>query len=267
LLDLINFEILMAFGAGGFVATTFGFFDDIFDISVRYKLAMQCLLAIWATYWFDVNFLIEWIPHWLSLFITVFLLVWMINLYNFMDGIDGMAISGAMFVSILASILSVVNGGFELSIIFILLAFSSVSFILYNWPPARIFMGDSGSIFLGYCLGALVLKSTINSDISFWVWIIIFSYFWVDTTLTLLLRIVIVKKYLPHRSHAYQNLARIWNSHSKVMGLVIVYHLFWILPLSVWATIDRNVEIFAAILATLPVIVLTLKYGPIFSSS
>jgi Fuc2NAc and GlcNAc transferase len=191
----------------------------------------------------------------------------MINLYNFMDGIDGMAISGALFISIVASILSLVGGGLELSIIFFLLAVSSVGFIIYNWPPARIFMGDAGSIFLGYCFGALVLKSSTNGDISFWIWVIILSYFLVDTTVTLLLRIVIVRRYLPHRSHAYQNLARIWNSHAKVTGLVMAYHFIWILPLSVWATIDNDVEIIAALLAIVPVILLTLKYGPIFSSS
>ena len=267
MLNVINFEVLMVIGVGGFLAASFGFIDDIFDIYEGYKLVIQCLLSIWIIYWLDSSTLIAWIPPWFSLFMTAFLLVWMMNLYNFMDGIDGMAISGGLFISILASVLSFISGGFELSIIFILLAFSLIGFLLYNWPPARIFMGDSGSIFLGYCFGALVLKSLITGDISFWVWIIIFSYFWVDTTVTLLLRIVIIKKYLPHRSHAYQNLARIWNSHVKVTGLVMAYHFIWILPLSVWATIDPNIEILAAFLATLPVILLTLKYGPIFSPS
>jgi Fuc2NAc and GlcNAc transferase len=264
---ITSFEVLMVLGVGGFVATIFGFADDIVDISEGYKMTVQILLAMWVIYWFDANILIEWVPSWFSLFITAFLLVWMINLYNFMDGIDGMAISGALFISIVASILSLVGGGLELSIIFFLLAVSSVGFIIYNWPPARIFMGDAGSIFLGYCFGALVLKSSTNGDISFWIWVIILSYFVVDTTVTLLLRIVIVRRYLPHRSHAYQNLARIWNSHAKVTGLVMAYHFIWILPLSVWATIDNDVEIIAALLAIVPVILLTLKYGPIFSSS
>lgn len=266
-LGITSFEVLMVLGVGGFVATIFGFADDIVDISEGYKMTVQILLAMWVVYWFEANILIEWVPSWFSLFITSFLLVWMINLYNFMDGIDGMAISGALFISIVASILSLVGGGLELSIIFFLLAVSSVGFIIYNWPPARIFMGDAGSIFLGYCFGALVLKSLTNGDISFWIWVIILSYFLVDTTVTLLLRIVIVRRYLPHRSHAYQNLARIWNSHAKVTGLVMAYHFIWILPLSVWATIDNDVEVIAALLAIVPVILLTLKYGPIFSSS
>jgi Fuc2NAc and GlcNAc transferase len=267
MLNKINFEAFMVFGIGGFVATIFGFLDDLIDISEGYKLGMQCLLAIWVIYWIDPTILIEWIPSWISLFIIVFLLVWMINLYNFMDGIDGIAISGALFISILASFLSWISGGIELSILLVLLASSSIGFILYNWPPARIFMGDSGSIFLGYFFGALVLKSIMNNDISFWVWVILFSYFLVDTSVTLLLRIVIVKKYLPHRSHAYQNLARIWNNHLKVTGLIILYHFLWILPLSVWATFNPNFEIIAAFLATCPVMFLTVKYGPIFSAS
>ena len=119
MLNVINFEVLMVIGVGGFLAASFGFIDDIFDISEGYKLVIQCLLSIWIIYWLDSSTLIAWIPPWFSLFMTVFLLVWMINLYNFMDGIDGMAISGALFISILASVLSFISGGFELSIIFI----------------------------------------------------------------------------------------------------------------------------------------------------
>lgn len=267
LLDITSFEVLMVLGVGGFVAAIFGFFDDVVDISEGYKLTFQFLLAIWVIYWFDSDILVEWAPYWVSLFITAFLLVWMINLYNFMDGIDGMAISGTLFISIAAAILSLVSGGLELSIIFFLMVASSFGFVIYNWPPARIFMGDSGSIFLGYCFGALVLKSSTNGDISIWIWIIIFSYFVVDTTITLLLRIVIVRRYLPHRSHAYQNLARIWKSHAKVTGLVVLYYFIWILPLLIWATIDHDAEIIAAVLATSPVILFTIKFGPIFSSS
>lgn len=266
-LDSINFQALMVFGVGCFIAAIFGFIDDMIDISEVYKLCLQFFLAFWAIYWLNTSVLIEWIPYWLSVLVIAFLLVWMINLYNFMDGIDGMAISGALFISILSAILSLINGGIQLSLILILLASCSLGFIFYNWPPARIFMGDSGSIFLGYFFGALVLKSLIDNDFSIWVWIIIFSYFLVDTTLTLLLRIFIVKKYLPHRSHAYQNLARIWNSHTKVTLLVMAYHFFWILPLSILATMNSNLEIISALLAIFPVILITIKYGPIFSSA
>ena len=102
--------------------------------------------------------------------------------------------------------------------------------MLFNWPPASIFMGDSGSIFLGYLFG-LYSITIIKDEISLWTWLVIFGYFFADTTVTQIARIILVKNFLkPHRSHAYQNLARITGSHLKVTGWVTFYHIFGCCP-------------------------------------
>jgi Fuc2NAc and GlcNAc transferase len=129
-------------------------------------------------------------------------------------------------------------------------------------------MGDAGSVFLGYTFGVLSLFTVLNNDISIWVWLTVFGYFFADTMVTQIIRVVLVKKwYLAHRSHAYQNLARITESHLKVTSGVILYNIIWILPLTIWAALQPEIEILAAILAITPAVVVAYKYGPVFSSS
>lgn len=269
LLGIGDLELMLALCIGGGAATLFGFMDDLMEFKVIPKLVMQFSLAGWALFCFDGGRFthLAWMPAWLAWIVILFLMVWMINLYNFMDGIDGMASSGAVFIAGVAAIVVFINGNSNMALVLTLLSISCLGFLLFNWPPASIFMGDSGSIFLGYCFGALILKTVMDGEMIFWTWLVIFGYFLGDTTTTLLLRIIIVKKYVPHRSHAYQNLARIWGSHLKVTGLVIVYHCVWLLPLAIWSTLQKETAPIAAVLALAPTILWTLRYGPALSSS
>ena len=129
-------------------------------------------------------------------------------------------------------------------------------------------MGDSGSVFLGYIFGVLLLFTVLNNEVSIWIWLIVFGYFFVDTVLTQIMRVIIVKKwYLAHRSHAYQNLARISSSHLKVISMINIYNVFWILPILLWSVLQPEMEVFGAILATTPALIIAYKYGPVLSSS
>ena len=268
-LGILSFEMLMVFGLGAFCATLFGFIDDVYDINASIKLVIQLALSIWILVWFDVNKLtiLSWLPFWVSLILCCFLLVWMINLFNFMDGIDGMAVSGTIFACLTLIVTILLSNGFSsIIIIFSLLLFSCLGFLIYNWPPASIFMGDSGSIFLGYFFGALIMISLIGGDISIWTWLIVFSYFFGDTNVTIVMRLILSKKwYKPHRSHGYQNLARIFDNHKKVTVGVLVYNLIYILPLAVLSVVMPLKAQFFSILALSPVILLTLWFGPRYS--
>ena len=95
-----------------------------------------------------------------------------------------------------------------------------------------------------------------------------FGYFFADTTATQIIRIVLVKKwYLAHRSHAYQNLARITGSHLKVTRGITLYNLIWVLPLTLWSAIQPEMGVVTVILAIMPALVVAYKYGPVLSSS
>lgn len=269
--NLLSKELFLILGVGGGLASIFGFVDDIYNIKASYKLLIQICLSSWIVFWLEGHVYIKHLEFLNEIInpLLIFFLVWMINAYNFMDGIDGMAVSGAFYITgTLTLILLIVNGSPELILMFILLMASVGGFMLFNWPPASIFMGDSGSVFLGYLFGSFILVTIVRDELTLWTWLVIFGYFFADTSVTQIARIILVKEYFkPHRSHAYQNLARILGSHFKVTSGVTMYHLMWLLPLSLWTISQPDMQIFATFLAIFPGFIIAYKYGPIFSSS
>ena len=264
-------DIFLITCIGGMVALLFGFVDDIKNLSAIGKLFLQIALAGWAVYWLDGGplYSINWIPNILAIFLTMFFLVWVMNAYNFVDGIDGMATSGAILSSISIALVIVVTNGYIISAELLFLLFSTMlSFLIFNWPPAKIFMGDSGSVFLGYFFGCMVLYTTMRGEVSAWSWVIVFGYYIADTTITQITRLIMVRKwYFAHRSHAYQNLARITGSHLKITGGIVIYHFVWLLPLTLWTIKQPDSGMLAAILAVVPAALFAGKYGPLLSSS
>ena len=111
------------------------------------------------------------------------------------------------------------------------LAASVAGFLVWNWPPARIFMGDAGSGFLGLCLGAVGWASVVTGRVTIWVWLILLGVFIVDATVTLLRRLLRGAQVAhAHRSHAYQRLSRKYGSHLRVTMGVLCINLFWLGP-------------------------------------
>jgi len=270
-LNQISDDLFWVLAVGGGSAALFGFLDDLKDIRASSKLVAQFFLSGWLLFWLGGGPIlsIDWIPVLLAIPLTALFLVWMVNAYNFMDGIDGMAVSSAVFVSgAITLVMLLTNSKSEIIIVPVLLLTTTSTFIVFNWPPASIFMGDSGSVFLGYIFGSLILLTVKSGDISIWTWLIVLGYFFADTTVTQLMRIILVKKwYLPHRSHAYQNLARITGSHLKVTGGVVLYNIVWILPITIWSVMIPEMTLIAVVFAIAPSLVFAFKYGPLLSSS
>ena len=153
-------------------------------------------------------------------------------------------------------------------IIFLLIALGCTGFLIYNWPPASVFMGDSGSVFLGYIFGALIFKTSFSGDISIWTWIVVFGYFFADTNVTILLRFLYAKKwYQSHRSHAYQNLAQKIKSHVKITCAVQIYNLLYLLPLAIWTVLTPKLAPLITVIALIPASVLAFRFGPRYSSN
>lgn len=252
-------------GSGGLVAVV-GFLDDHQHIAARWRLGGHFAAALWAMallggipplldgMWMQIPGAIWW------LFGAVYL-VWMLNLYNFMDGIDGIASIEAACVCFGACVLYYVDGHFELMLYPILLGAAVLGFLLWNWPPAKIFMGDAGSGFLGMTLGVLSLHAAWYNPSYFWGWVILLGVFIVDATFTLLHRLYRGEKiYEAHRSHAYQFASRQAGSHLPVSIAVGGITLGWLLP---WALcvvlLDWNKLLIAAA-AYLPLIALAIKF-------
>ena len=265
---------IISFGLCGFFATMIGFYDDIYNIDAKKKFSMQVLLCILFTIsyfyfnlppnFFDNNSILIFIIICSWLFVPL----WIINSFNFIDGINGLAIGTAIF-SATALILSlyISKESSNFINIYSLLLIVCLGFLPFNFPSAKLFMGDAGSIFLGFIYGSTVLVILFNNYLSIWTVISVFSYMLADTLSTNIIRLLTIKKwYGVHRSHAYQNLARVLNNHTKVTGGIMIYNVFYILPLTLFTVWFSNFAIYFTIAAFLPAIIFSIKYGPFYSN-
>jgi Fuc2NAc and GlcNAc transferase len=162
-------------------------------------------------------------------------LAWFVNLYNFMDGIDGLAaaqcVLAAVGLAMLAGLADAPAGRFQLLALSIGGAY--LAFLLFNWPPARLFMGDAGSLSAGLLLGWLGLWGWREGWVAPAVWLLLMSPFVIDASWTLIARALRGARITEaHREHLYQRLARRWASHRRVTLALVLMHLVWLQPLA-----------------------------------
>ena len=193
----------------------------------------------------------------------VLYLVWLLNLFNFMDGTDGIAASEAIFVCIAGAILNFhVLSDINFSAAAIILASCTFGFLLYNWSPAKIFMGDVGSGYLGIAIGGLSLMAAKQQHELLCVWIILLAVFVSDATITLIRRLLRKQKpHVAHRSHAYQHLAIRLDSHAKVALLVLAVNIAWLLPIAFLVAEKQLAGTTGMIIAYVPLLFATLALG------
>jgi Fuc2NAc and GlcNAc transferase len=197
----------------------------------------------------------------LGIIIGILFIAWVLNLYNFMDGIDGIAGVEAVTVSAGACFLLVMNGDSELALATAVVGAACAGFLLWNWPPAKIFMGDVGSGFLGFVFGALALYSHQMSILDIYVWMILLGVFIVDATMTLLRRLLRRQKiYEAHRTHAYQHAAIGHGSHSKVSVVVAAINLIWLFPVGTLVAVEALAPMHGLVAAYFPLFVIGFRY-------
>ncbi|HEY6921901.1 MAG TPA: glycosyltransferase family 4 protein [Steroidobacteraceae bacterium] len=227
--------------SGSLAVAGIGLLDDRQPVPAGFRLLVHLLAAAWAVYWLGGFPSVSWGQHVLTLgwgghMLAVLGIAWALNLFNFMDGIDGIAASEAVFVVLAAGALTASLGTDRSGVIAACLAFAAAcgGFLLWNWPPAKIFMGDVGSGYLGYCLAVLALGAARENAAALWSWLILSGVFLIDATVTLARRLARGERvYEAHRSHAYQWLSRRWGSHRRVTMAVILVNVAWLLPCAV----------------------------------
>ena len=177
-------------------------------------------------------------------------LTWLTNLYNFMDGIDGIASTEA--IAVLAGVI-VVSGTHTTEYLPLLFIAPIAGFLILNWAPAKIFMGDAGSGFIGAFIGMLAITLAAEETTNLWVWVILLSTFIADTTWTLATRFLSGQKWSePHRSHSYQVLSRKFDSHAAVNIGNIAIIVLWLTPLACAAQKLPHLAIAFTVIAYLP---------------
>ncbi|WP_431144829.1 MraY family glycosyltransferase [Pseudomonas alvandae] len=264
--DVLAENFVIAFlGAGAGVAIL-GFLDDHGHVAARWRLLGHFTAAAWALFWLNGMPAIDVANNtvslgWLGHVLAVFYLVWMLNLYNFMDGIDGIAGIEAICACLSASLLSWLAGFDGLLFAPMLLAAAVAGFLYWNFPPARIFMGDAGSGFVGITLGLLSMQAAWFSPKLFWVWLILLGVFIVDATVTLIRRLLRGDKvYEAHRSHAYQFASRQYRRHLPVTLMVAAINLVWLLPVAACVVLWDVDGLLALLIAYAPLVVLAVRF-------
>jgi Fuc2NAc and GlcNAc transferase len=217
---------------GALFLTLLGAADDSWTLSVRLRFfayGFCCVVASAVLLRTAVP-----APGLLVIFCTAFAMLWLLNLYNFMDGVDGLAATQCFFACCGAALLAWGNGGkTSYSIFCLLLAFSHLGFLVWNWPAARLFMGDAGSISTGFVLATLAILGAIHGYLALACWLVLLAVFITDASWTLLGRMLTGQKFTQaHRSHAYQRLSRHWGSHQSVVILLIAINGLWLFPLA-----------------------------------
>ena len=256
----------IAVGGGGALLGFLGFADDRRHISAGMRLLAQFLVAIAL-----VSAILDHTQAALrdsdfhsyavscGLVLTV---VWFINLFNFMDGIDGLAGAEAAFLGASMAWLNWSNdGSLGVTIAFISLSSAMLGFLRWNWPPAKIFMGNVGSACIGFLLVALGLVASSTRGVRIECFLILSGIFISDATITLLRRFIRRERwYEAHRDHAYQRLARRMGRHLPVTGAAVAINLFWLLPWA-WAANESENSLLYATIAFSPLIAAAVVMG------
>jgi len=223
------------------------------------RLSAHFLAALWVFWIFHgmpplrLGFTV-WHWHHLGTLIGLIGFVWLINFYNFMDGIDGFAGMEAVFVSIGVLILLLIVGSFHLIWALVLLAAVVSGFLLWNLPPARLFMGDIGSGFLGYIFGVILIASVSERTLMPWPWLILLSCFWVDATITLIRRVLAGERwYQAHRTHAFQVAVDKLGGHRHVLLAATLINVFWLLPLSILSLDYSHFAVVVTVISMIPI--------------
>ncbi len=252
-------------GAGGWVAII-GFLDDHGHIAARWRLLAHFIAALWGLAWLGglpplIFFGVSVDLGWLGYVLAALYLVWLLNLYNFMDGIDGIASVEAISACLGGALIYLLLDEPGLAFLPLLLAAACSGFLYWNFPPAKIFMGDAGSGFLGITLGVLSLQAAWVAPQLLWSWLILLGVFIVDATWTLFRRLLRGEKvYEAHRSHAYQFASRKFGRHLPVTSAVALLNLGWLLPIACWVAVGGVDGFFGLLLAYIPLLFLTIKF-------
>lgn len=245
-----NLFYALLFGA---VISIVSFFDDIYELSPKIRLMVQAIVAIGGLYFlggfetltfgiFDLQNLI------FTNIFAFFMIIWFINLYNFLDGINGYAGSEAIFLSIAGFILFSGNH-------FLVLSVAVLGFLYWNWNKAKIFMGDVGSTLLGYNIAIFTIYYANEESTNFWIWIILFGVYWFDATLTLIRRKLNKEKLSQaHKKHGYQRLTQAGWSHYKVTNYSIGLNMI------LFFIVYFVSNIFIAFILALLVLALSMKF-------
>lgn len=272
-----SLEIYYVVIIGGIIIAAIGLVDDFRHVPAIWRLLVHTIVASYTVILLDIPVIeisvLTFKPNIILEILFVLGVIWLINLYNFMDGIDGLAGAETVCVTGSATLILLAGTGYAgfvtqsdessnltLVFIFLIIMISVFGFLIWNWPSARIFMGDVGSSYLGFIFGVLAISTPVTSILTIWTWLILLGVFFVDATITLIRRMISRERvYTAHRTHAYQHAVQIFGNHRVVTVSVILINMIWLFPLAWLATMKPGWGAVLTVIAYIPLIILAIK--------
>lgn len=245
----INYAIILSL----LMLAAVSLLDDLIDVPAIIRLLVQILAVALPLTLLQVPVFDGALPMWLDKLVTGILWVWFINLFNFMDGIDGISPSEMFSISLGFCLISVFNNTFPdpLSVYSLIVYAAACGFLWWNWHPAKIFLGDVGSVPIGFLMGYLLLLAVLSGY--GYAAAILPAYYLSDSGITLFKRLVAGKKiWVAHSEHYYQRAVRKGMRHDSVVKFILGVNLLLIL-LAVLATINPEIAIFELAMAYMSV--------------
>ncbi|MEM7469426.1 MAG: glycosyltransferase family 4 protein [Pseudomonadota bacterium] len=214
-------DYIVVWWAGGLLMAALGFWDDIRSLPSVPRLLFQLLVAAIVAVCSAAS---DLPVVWVAVTVATLAIVWMINGANFMDGADGLLATQVILVSAGSVVLSEPQPADPIRLQNLAVCSACLGFVAWNWQPSKIFLGDTGSYFLGYCLAINVI-ATLDNSTGLLKLLILATPLYCDASMTLVARVLAKRKFWEaHRSHLYQRMIRCGFSHSQV---AMVYALVW----------------------------------------
>jgi Fuc2NAc and GlcNAc transferase len=257
--------IFIFLGVG--MMTIVGFLDDLKNLSAFAKILFQiffCAVTIYALGLFNILYLMNEAWSYLILISFFLFLIWIINTFNFIDGADGLLASNTFVLCCVLSFLFYVSNNEYLTLCLISLAGVSLGFLSLNWAPAKIFMGDSGSLFFGSIFVVFICGSISQEILSIWTWLILLSIFYVETTVTLVVRLFRKENFFSgrHELHAYQRLVIKTQDHSSPSKVFVAIQCLWTIPATLFSFFYPQYDIYIYLITVAPMTIIFYYYGP-----
>ncbi|MDD9334979.1 MAG: UDP-phosphate alpha-N-acetylglucosaminyltransferase [Rickettsiaceae bacterium] len=247
------------------IISSISFLDDLISIPIFVRLIFHIICSTIAIFLFlfPVVLFHHELPLYIDFMLSIMGLIVFLNIYNFLDGIDGISGAESIHLSITILILCylksdiIININFIIVLNIIILA-CSIGFLIFNWHPAKIFLGDVGSISLGFLLGLCLLLISASSVHLFVASSIASLYYLADGGLTILIRLVNKEKiWQPHLKHFFQKAVRNGKSHKEVVSRIIICNIL----LMVLSIISLYFPLLSIIFAILVVMVTIINFA------
>ena len=253
--NMISIEITKSLIIGLILVAIIGLIDDYKSLPSSIRIIVYLISAGLSLYLIggvksiSINEHSYYLGN-IGYYLGILFLVWLTNLYNFMDGTDGFAAVQTLCVSVFCFFLFYLSNNDSFSIIMLCIASTTIGFLYWNWEPSKIFMGDVGSCTLGFFFGLFSIYSGNEGIISITVWIILLAPFIGDATFTLIKRIINNEKwYEAHNSHAYQKIHQFGFSHNRLASGLFIFNTCLIFPLAYFAHTKQKYELFVLVLS------------------